>query len=134
LAEPAEGDDSECRLLGCYVAGLLCLEFAHQSLSNSATLQRSNHRSRINPIQHSRIRNRFSEMRDPADPGHAAFDAHAEAGVGEGAIFADIEVPLELLDGEVVLLDSLEQQVVIMDALRAADDLAIAFGGNHVQA
>jgi len=73
-------------------------------------------------------------MRHAADPCHHPFHAHAEAGVREGAVFAHVEVPLELLDRQVVLLNAPKQQVVVVDALRAADDLAVALGGDHVQA
>ena len=51
-----------------------------------------------------------------------------------GAVFAQIDVPLEGLPREVVLLDALEQQLRIVDALAAADDFPVAFGREHVHA
>ena len=65
-------------------------------------------------------------MGDPRHPSDEPFDAHAEAAVRERAVLADVEVPLEGLDRQPVLLDSLQQQIMVVDALPAADDLAIA--------
>ena len=45
-------------------------------------------------------------MVEAADPGDDAFDAHAEAGVGDGAVAAEVEVPLEGGEREVVLFDA----------------------------
>ena len=63
-----------------------------------------------------------------------ALDAHAEAGVRHGAVAAQVEVPVEGFLGQLVLLDALEQQVVVGHALAAADDLAVALGGEDVDA
>jgi hypothetical protein len=63
-----------------------------------------------------------------ADPGYDSFDSHAEAGVGDGAVFAQVEVPLEGGERKVVVFDALLEQVVAVDALGAADDLAVALG------
>ena len=73
-------------------------------------------------------------MVEAADPRDGALDAHAEAGVRDGAVAAQVEVPLEGVERQVVLFDALLQQVVGVDALRAADDLAVAFGREHVDA
>ena len=45
---------------------------------------------------------------------------------GTDAVAAQVEVPLEGLLRQVVLLDALQQQVVVAEALAAADDLAVA--------
>jgi len=58
----------------------------------------------------------------------------AEAGVGDGAVAAEVEVPLEGGEGEVVIGDALGEEVVGVDALGAADDLAVALGGEDVDA
>ena len=71
-------------------------------------------------------------MLEPADPRDDALDAHAEAAVRDAAEPAQIEVPLERLARELVLLDAAEQQVVVVDALAAADDLAVALGREDV--
>jgi hypothetical protein len=73
-------------------------------------------------------------MIEPADPGYGSFDSHAEAGVGDAAVLAQVEVPLEGGEWEVVVFDALLEEVVAVDALGAADDLAVAFGGENVDA
>jgi hypothetical protein len=54
--------------------------------------------------------------------------------VRHGAVAAQVEVPLEGLLRQLVLLDALEQQVEVVEALAAADDLAVAFRRQHVDA
>lgn len=73
-------------------------------------------------------------MVEAADPGYYSFYAHAEAGVGDGAVAAEVEVPLEGGEGEVVVFDALFEEVEAVDALGAADDFAVAFGGEDVDA
>ena len=73
-------------------------------------------------------------MVEAADPGDGALDAHAEAGVGDAAVAAQVEVPLEGGEREVVLFDAGLEEVVAVDALRAADDFAVALGGEDVDA
>ena len=73
-------------------------------------------------------------MIDPADPRHDPFDAHAEAAVRDAAEAAEIQVPLERLFRQLVLFDAGDEQIVIVDALAAANDLAVAFRGQHVHA
>ena len=51
---------------------------------------------------------------------------------GTDAVAAQVEVPLEGLLRQLVLLDALQQQVVVVEALAAADDLAVALGREHV--
>src|SRR5208282_4695694 len=50
---------------------------------------------RIQPMQHAREGNRLAHVLQSADPGDRALDAHAEAGVRNAAVFAEIEIPLE---------------------------------------
>ena len=73
-------------------------------------------------------------MIEAADPGYGSFDAHAEAGVGDAAVLAEVEVPLEGGQREIVFFEAAPEQVVAVDALGAADDLAVALGGEHVDA
>src|SRR5712692_7738634 len=89
--------------------------------------------SRVNPIQHPRIRNRLAQMRQARDPGDDALHTHAEAGMRERSVLANVEIPLKRLDGQVLLAQALQQQVVVVNSLRAADDLAVSLGRNHVQ-
>ncbi len=51
-----------------------------------------------------------------------------------GAIAAQVEVPLEGLGRQLVLLDPSQEQIVVRDALAAADDLAVALRRQHVHA
>ena len=76
----------------------------------------------------------FADVVQAADPGDGTLDAHAEAGVGDGAVAAEVEVPLEGFEGEVVVEDALAEEVVGVDALGAADDFAVALGGEDVDA
>ena len=46
-------------------------------------------------------------MVEAAEPGYYSLDAHAEAGVGDAAVFAEVEVPLEGGEREVVVFDAL---------------------------
>ncbi len=54
--------------------------------------------------------------------------------VRNGAIAAQVEVPLKGLARKIRLFHALHQQVVIRQALAAADDFAVAFGRQHVDA
>src|SRR6266568_2552554 len=49
------------------------------------------------------------------------------------AIAAQIEIPLERFFREVMFVQALHQQVVIVNALTAAADFAVAFGRKHVK-
>ncbi len=53
---------------------------------------------------------------------------------GDAAVFAQVEVPLEGVEREVVLDDAGFEEVVAVDALAAADDFAVALGGQDVDA
>src|SRR5687767_11628405 len=83
--------------------------------------------SRINAIQHPRIGNGFAQVIQSADPADDALDSHSEPSVGDAAEAPEVEVPLERLLREIVLLDAFDEQVVIVQAFAAADDLAIPF-------
>ena len=48
----------------------------------------------------------FANVVEAAEPGHDSLDAHAEAGVGDAAVFAQVEVPLEGGERQVVLFDA----------------------------
>src|ERR1700678_535714 len=76
----------------------------------------------------------FADVVQAADPGYDSLDAHAEAGVGDTAVLAQVEIPLEGVEREVVLFDAGLEEIVGVDALGAADDFAIAFGGEDVDA
>ena len=77
---------------------------------------------------------RFPQMAQIADPGHHSFNSHPKTGVRDRPVFAQVQVPLERLDRKVVLLEALHQQIVVMDALPAADDLPVALGRKNIDA
>src|SRR5437870_4345289 len=97
------------------------------------TKPRDRETSWINPIQHSRIRNRLAQMRRARHPRHNALDSHSEARVRKCPVLADVEIPLKAVDGQVVLFQTLKKKVVIVDALRSADDLTVALRRDHVE-
>ena len=54
-------------------------------------------------------------------------------GMRDAAVAAQVEIPLEWLLGQLVFVEALNQQVVIVNALAATDNFAIAFGRKHVE-
>ena len=88
----------------------------------------------LGAIDHSWERDGFADVLQAAHPGDETLDAHAEAGVRDRAVFAQIQVPLERFARQFVLFQALEQQVQIVDALAAADDFAVTFGRDEVDA
>ena len=73
-------------------------------------------------------------MVQAAEPRHHALDAHAEPGVGDRAVAAEVEVPSERVLRETVGADAGREHLEIVLALAPADDLAVAFGCQHVDA
>src|SRR5262245_31096642 len=84
--------------------------------------------------QRAGIGDRLAQVVDAGNPGHEALDPHAEAGVRHAAVAAHVEIPLEGFHGKLVLPDALQEEIVVVDALAAADDLAVALGGEDVDA
>src|SRR5512136_136988 len=68
------------------------------------------------------------------DPGDGALDAQPKAAVRYAAVAAQVNVPAESVFGQMVAMDALQQQVGVADALAAADDPAVALGGQQVNA
>src|SRR6185369_16339307 len=85
-------------------------------------------RLRIEPVDLPRERDRLPNVRNPADPRHGALDSQTESGMYEGAILAQVQVPAVPGGVEALCLDALEQPVVVILALRAPDDFAVALG------
>src|SRR5690349_5523497 len=83
-------------------------------------------------VQRPREGDRLANVRDAANPGHGPLDAQAEARVHERAVLAKIEIPPVGLLGQFLLTDAVQQLVVIVFPLAAADDLAVSFGRQHV--
>ena len=89
---------------------------------------------RIHPLDRPREGDRLADVLDAAHPGDHALGAHPKAGVGHGAILAQFQIPFEGFFGQIFVMDAFQQQVGVRDALRAAADLAVAFGGQQVHA
>src|SRR5208337_225041 len=77
---------------------------------------------RVQTMQHARERNRLAHVLQAADPGYGALDAHAEPGVRDAAVLAEIKIPFECFFGEVVFLDALHEEIVRSRTLRSTDD------------
>ncbi len=78
---------------------------------------RTHRRLGVNAVEGSGEGDGFADVVEAADPGYDSLDAHAEAGVGDAAVFAQVEVPLEGVEGQVVFFDAGLQEVVAVDAL-----------------
>jgi hypothetical protein len=68
---------------------------------------------------------------DAADPRDGALEPEPEAAVREGAVLAQVEIPAVRLHRQPFVRDAGEQLVVIVLALRAADDLAAPSGASR---
>src|SRR5205809_7936587 len=88
---------------------------------------------RIHAVNHTREGDDFANVFGAANPGDGAFEAQSKTRVRNAAVAPQVEVPLESFFGQVVLVETFEQQVVIVDALAATDDFAVALGSNHVE-
>ena len=66
-------------------------------------------------------------MRRSAEPRHGALETESESTVHERAVLPQIEIPAICVNFESFFLNSREQLVVVVLALRTADDLAIPF-------
>src|SRR4030095_16943114 len=84
--------------------------------------------SRFESIQHSREGNCLADVLQTADPGDGTFDAHAETGVRDRAVLAQIEVPLERFPRKLMLCETLHEQVIARHTLATAHAPTIAFG------
>ncbi len=63
------------------------------------------------------------------EPCDSSFDAEAEAAVGDGAVFSQIQVPVVIFNFQALSVDSRNKQVVVVLSHRAADDFTEAGGG-----
>src|SRR5947209_6756459 len=72
---------------------------------------------RVNACQRARKWNGLTYVLQAADPGNGALNAHAEPSMRHAAVLAQIEIPLERRLRQPVLLNALEQQVVVANAL-----------------
>src|SRR5215471_9570320 len=88
---------------------------------------------RIYPVNHAWEGDDLADMLGPADPGHRALQAKAKPRVGDAAVAAQVQIPLKGFFGQVVLFQSLNKQVVVVDTLAPTDNLAIALRSEHIE-
>src|SRR5688572_11170024 len=84
------------------------------------------------PMHHPRKGDRLAEVRKSANPGDGALEAQTEPGVHEGAVFTKVQVPAVCLDRQPFLANPVEELVMIVLTLRAADNLTVPFGSKAV--
>src|SRR5215471_142838 len=84
------------------------------------------------PVEHARERRALAHVLEPGEPGERALDADAESRVRHAPVAAQVLVPLERRLRQAVLVDAPRQQIEARHALAAADDLAVALGGEAV--
>src|SRR5690349_8555129 len=76
----------------------------------------------LQPMHHPRKRDDFADVLEAADPGDGALETEAKAGVDEGAVAAEVEIPVVGIERKPFFLDAPNELVVVVLALRAADD------------
>src|SRR5258708_16835029 len=64
---------------------------------------------RIHAINHAREGDDLANVLGAANPGDSALKAHSEAGVGNTAVAAQVEIPLERFFGQVVLMKAFQE-------------------------
>src|SRR5690606_13485659 len=88
--------------------------------------------SGVHAREHARERDHLAQVVTADEPRQQALQPQPEPGVGHGAVPPEVEVPLERLAREAVLGDALLEERQVVDALRAADQLAVALGEDQV--
>src|SRR2546423_8685744 len=96
-------------------------------ISYSPERRAQNASSRVHAINHAREGNHLADVLCAANPGDGAFKAQTKTGMRHAAVAAQIQVPLKGIFREVVFAQALDQQIIIVNALTAADDFAVAF-------
>src|SRR5271166_5327465 len=89
---------------------------------------------RLEAFHHARERNDLADMMRAGEPSYAALDTHPEAGVRHRTIAAQIEVPVERLQRQILRENLVLEGFIVVFALAAADDLAMAFRRKHINA
>ena len=91
----------EAGTLAFVVGWRRAVRFANAHLSDDGTVAKMGHPGfvviwlGVDAVEGAGEGDSFADVVEAADPGYGAFDAHAEAAVGDGAVFAEVEVPLE---------------------------------------
>src|SRR5438876_1821902 len=88
---------------------------------------------RVYPVNHAREGNHLANVLGAANPRDSTLQPQTEAGMRHATVAPQVEVPLKGFFRKVVFTEPLDEQLVIVDALAAADDFAVAFGREHVE-
>src|SRR6202007_654613 len=88
---------------------------------------------RIHTVNHARKGDNLANVLGAANPGNRAFQTKPKARMRHAAVTAQVQIPLESFFGKMGGAEPLHQQAVIMNALAATDDFAVALGGEHVE-
>src|SRR5215471_11275418 len=78
----------------------------------------------VNAVQRARERDCLAQVLQPAEPGHNPLDSHAKPAVRHSTVLAQIQIPLEGRFRQSMFTNAFQQEVVITDALRAANNFA----------
>src|SRR6185437_6840747 len=73
-------------------------------------------------------------MLKAAHPGDESLDTHAKAGMWHGTKAAQVEIPVEGLARELVFVETFFEKRQIVNPLAAANDFAITFGSDDIDA
>src|SRR5690349_1367293 len=85
-------------------------------------------------IHQSRESARFANVRRSADPRDRPLEPQSKTGVHERPVLPEVEIPPIRIERQAFLLDPVKQLVVVILALRSANDLAVPFGREAVVA
>src|SRR6266540_3125436 len=85
-------------------------------------------------MHHARESNRLTQVWEPANPRYTALEAKTKSRVDESSVFPEVEIPAVRCEGKILLLDAVNQLVVIIFALRAADYLSVTIGRQAIVA
>src|SRR5881394_4060153 len=73
-------------------------------------------------------------MLESANPRYRALETESEPRVRERSVLSELEIPIGGIERESLVFDARHETVVIVFALRSADDLAITLGREAVVA
>src|SRR5947208_2683832 len=90
--------------------------------------------SGVQAVEQAREGDGFADVLETANPGNRALDSESKATVGDRAVASEVEIPIVIVAGQVVLVEALFEQGKVVDPLASADDLPIAFRREQIVA
>src|SRR5437773_11896399 len=88
---------------------------------------------RVYPVNHAREGHHLAHVLGAAHPRDSTLQPQTEAGMRHATVAPQVEVPLKGFFRTVVFTEPLDEQLVIVDALSAADDFSTACGRQNVE-